>query len=69
MLGVTDTRAKLWVDCQPVKSVDGYMERPLRERGDYDTNDGFLSIAQIADRRQSYQVNMLSLVELCVFLY
>lgn len=57
MLGVTDSRAKLWVDCQPVKSIQGNIEYPLRERGQYDTHDGYLSIAQIADTR-SYQVRI-----------
>lgn len=57
MLGVTDSRAKLWVDCQPVKSIQGNIEYPLRERGQYDTHDGYLSIAQIANTR-SYQVRV-----------
>lgn len=57
MLGVTDSRAKLWVDCQPVKSIQGNIEYPLRERGQYDTHDGYLSIAQIANTR-SYQVRI-----------
>lgn len=59
MLGVTENRAKLWVDCQPIKSVDGYIESPLRTRGHYDINDGFLSIAQHANQpRQAYQVTI-----------
>lgn len=58
MLGVTEDRAKLWVDCQPVRSVQGYIESPLKERGDYDTQDGYLSIAQIANTRNSYQVSV-----------
>lgn len=56
MLGVTDTRAKLWVDCKPVKSVDGYIESPLRERGAYDIDNGYLSIAQTVDNHGMYQV-------------
>lgn len=59
MLGVTDDRAKLWVDCQPVRSVQGFIETPLKERGDYDTEDGFLSIAQIANTRQNYEVKVI----------
>lgn len=58
MLGVTDNRAKLWVDCQPVKSVDGYIESPLRQRGEYDINEGFLSIVQNVDNRRNYQVRI-----------
>jgi hypothetical protein len=58
MLGVTDSSAKLWVDCQPVHSVQGYLESPLKERGHYDTQDGFLSIAQNANARRSYQVRI-----------
>jgi hypothetical protein len=58
MLGVTDNRAKLWVDCQPIKSVQGYIDMPLKERGQYDTRDGFLSIAQSANTRRSYQVRI-----------
>lgn len=59
MLGVTDNRAKLWVDCQPVKSVDGYIEYPLKTRGYYDINDGHLSIAQhVNQRHSSYQVTI-----------
>lgn len=61
MLGVTDSRAKLWIDCQPVQSVHGYIENPLEERGQYDAQDGFLSIAQIADNRRTYQVNYYQL--------
>ena len=49
MLGVTDDRAKLWVDCKPVKSIDGYIESPLRERGSYDIDNGYLSIAKNVD--------------------
>ncbi len=47
MLGVTENRAKLWVDCQPVRSVEGYIENPLRKRGQFDINEGYLSIAQL----------------------
>jgi len=56
MLGVTDNRAKLWVDCKPVKSVDGQLESPLRQRGQYDINNGYLSIAQIVDNQKNYEV-------------
>lgn len=56
MLGVTDNRAKLWVDCKPVKSVDGQLESPLRQRGQYDINNGYLSIAQIVDNQRNYEV-------------
>lgn len=56
MLGVTDSRAKLWVDCQPIKSVQGYLESPLKERGQYDTQDGYLSIAQIANTRRQVRI-------------
>jgi hypothetical protein len=59
MLGVTDNRAKLWVDCQPVKSVEGYIESPLRQRGQYDIRNGYLSIAQAVDNRRRYQVMSL----------
>lgn len=58
MLGVTDNRAKLWVDCQPVKSVQGFIDTPLKERGQYDTRNGYLSIAQSANARRSYQVRI-----------
>lgn len=58
MLGVTDRLAKLWVDCQPVKSVQGYVDAPLKQRGQYDTSNGFLSIAQSANTRRSYQVRI-----------
>lgn len=58
MLGVTDSRAKLWVDCQPIKSVQGYIDTPLKERGHYDTENGFLSIAQSANTRRSYEVRI-----------
>ncbi|CRL08328.1 CLUMA_CG021352, isoform A [Clunio marinus] len=54
MLGVTESQAKLWVDCQPVKSVQGYYDSPLRERGQYDIHDGTLSIAQVS-KVPSYQ--------------
>lgn len=67
MLGVTDNRAKLWVDCQPVKSVQGFIESPLRERGHYDTQDGFLSIAQIADTRRGHQVRIARQFMMTVF--
>lgn len=59
MLGVTDNRAKLWVDCRPVASVAGYLETPLRERGRYDIEDGYLSVAQIANTPMSYSVSTL----------
>lgn len=58
MLGVTEKRAKLWVDCQQVKSIDGYLDTPLRERGHYDTQDGFLSVAQIEDAQRRFQVRI-----------
>jgi len=54
MLGVTDQNAKLWVDCQPVKSTKGYIDSPLRERGQYDIHDGHLSIAQTADTSEQF---------------
>lgn len=60
MLGVTEDRAKLWVDCQPVKSIQGYIESPLQQRGQYDTNGGFLSIVQSA-HASSYQVRQLNM--------
>lgn len=66
MLGVTDKRAKLWVDCEPVKSIQGYIETPLKERGQYDIQDGYLSIAQIADTR-SYQVRIAPQFMMTVF--
>lgn len=56
MLGVTDKKVQLWVDCQPVKSIQGQLESPLKERGKYDTQDGYLSVAQSADARRNYQV-------------
>lgn len=59
MLGVTDNRAKLWVDCLPVASVAGYLETPLRERGRYDIQGGFLSVAQIANTPMSYPVSIM----------
>ncbi|XP_070500480.1 collagen alpha-1(IX) chain-like [Chironomus tepperi] len=55
MLGVTDNRAKLWVDCKPVQSVSGQIESPLRQRGQYDINNGYLSIAQIVDNHRNYE--------------
>lgn len=65
MLGVTENRAKLWVDCQPIKSVDGYIESPLKTRGHYDINDGFLSIAQHTNQpHQSYQVTVFFFMDL-----
>lgn len=67
MLGVTDKRAKLWVDCQPVKNVQGYFESLLRERGQYDTQDGYLSIAQIANTRRNYQVRIAPQFMMTVF--
>lgn len=57
MLGVTEDRARLWVDCQPIRSVQGPVECPLKKRGQYDTNGGYLSIAQQADTRGRYQVS------------
>lgn len=67
MLGVTDDRAKLWLDCQPVRSVQGYIESPLKERGDYYTQDGYLSIVQIANTRTSYQVRIARQFMMTVF--
>lgn len=57
MLGVSEDRARLWVDCQPVKSVQGPVECPLKQRGQYDTSGGYLSIAQQAGSRGKYQVS------------
>lgn len=56
MLGVTDNQAILWVDCKPVKSVGGFLESPLAQRGRYDIENGQLSIAQLGKnrRRNSY---------------
>lgn len=67
MLGVTESKAKLWVDCQPVKSIQGYYESPLLERGPYDIQDGHLSIAQIASNRRSYQVRIARQFMMTVF--
>lgn len=67
MLGVTDSEARLWVDCQPVKSIQGYIESPLKERGQYDSHDGYLSIAQIANTRRSYQVRIARLFMVTLF--
>lgn len=54
MLGVTDRGAKLWVDCRPVQSSTGDMESQLRQRGQYNTQNGQLSIARpSSDRRRS----------------
>lgn len=59
MLGVTENRAKLWVDCEPIKSVDGYIDTPLKARGQYDIKDGYLSIAQLTNQqRQTYHVTI-----------
>lgn len=56
MLGVTERSAKLWVDCRPVKSSTGDMESQLRQRRQYNTQNGQLSIAQLSNnrRRSSY---------------
>lgn len=70
MLGVTENRAKLWVDCQPIKSVDGYIESPLKKRGQYDINNGYLSIAQLTNqqRQNSYQVTFFGILFMIAFL-
>lgn len=67
MLGVTDRRARLWVDCQPVKSIQGLVESPLKERGQYDSHGGYLSIAQIANTRRSYQVRTIGIFIMTLF--
>jgi hypothetical protein len=59
MLGVTDDQARLWVDCEPVESVQGLIESPLKQRGYYDTDGGILSIGQIADTHRNYQVRAI----------
>lgn len=68
MLGVTDNRAKLWVDCLPVTSVAGYLETPLRERGRYDIQDGYLSVAQIVNSPMSYPVSIMFIEKYVIFL-
>ncbi|XP_053686924.1 collagen alpha-1(IX) chain-like [Sabethes cyaneus] len=49
MLGVTNDFLNLWVDCQPVKDVDGNLNAPLEPRGRFDTNNGFVSISRYAE--------------------
>lgn len=56
MLGVTDSEAKLWVDCKPIKYYDGLYEAHLQPRGQYDVSDGYLSVAQKADTPIQYPV-------------
>lgn len=57
MMGVTDNHAKLWVDCRPVESVQGYIQAPLEHRGQYDVEDGFLSVAQMKNSQINHHVS------------
>ncbi|KAL9699586.1 hypothetical protein quinque_003027 [Culex quinquefasciatus] len=49
MLGVTEDYLNLWVDCQPVKDVDGNLNAPLEPRGRFDIANGFVSISRYAE--------------------
>lgn len=62
-----------WRPCEVVarlstgQKCSGYIESPLKERGDYYTQDGYLSIVQIANTRTSYQVRIARQFMMTVF--
>lgn len=58
MLGVTNDGAKLWVDCKPVEYDDGYYEAKFEPRGQYDTHDGYLAVAQKTNTPMQYPVRL-----------
>lgn len=49
MLGVTNDYLNLWVDCQPVRDVEGNLNAPLEARGRFDTNNGYVSMSRYAE--------------------
>lgn len=49
MLGVTNEYLNLWVDCQPVRDVEGNLNAPLETRGRFDTNNGYVSVSRYAE--------------------
>ncbi|XP_055624553.1 collagen alpha-1(IX) chain-like isoform X1 [Toxorhynchites rutilus septentrionalis] len=49
MLGVTNDYLNLWVDCEPVKDVEGNLNAPLDTRGRFDTNNGYVSMSRYAE--------------------
>lgn len=49
MLGVTHEKASLWVDCQPVRYLDGTYDAELEARGYFDTSQGYVSVARFAE--------------------
>lgn len=49
MLGVTNDYLNLWVDCHPVRDVEGNLNAPLEPRGRFDTNNGYVSMSRFAE--------------------
>jgi hypothetical protein len=45
---VTNDQARLWVDCRPVQGLDGGYTAALQPRGQFDANDGYVSVAKMA---------------------
>uniref|UniRef100_A0A336MTY9 CSON001286 protein n=1 Tax=Culicoides sonorensis TaxID=179676 RepID=A0A336MTY9_CULSO len=54
MLGVTHEKASLWVDCQPVRYLDGTYDAQLEARGYFDTSEGYVSVARFAEEHVLY---------------
>lgn len=54
MLGVTHEKASLWVDCQPVRYLDGTYDAELEARGYFDTSQGYVSVARFAEEHVLY---------------
>lgn len=49
MLGVTNEKASLWVDCRPVHYIDGTFDAELDARGYFDTSGGYVSVAKFVE--------------------
>lgn len=49
MLGVSQDKATLWVDCQPVFGIRGDLIEPLEPRGQFDATGGHLYVSRLVD--------------------
>lgn len=53
MLGVTQSEARLWVDCKQVHGVHGEYVEPLESRGRFDTRGGHLHVSKMMKTNQN----------------
>jgi len=57
MLGVSQDKATLWIDCEQVEGIHGTYDAPLQPRGPVDATNGLLSVARMTESNWTVPVS------------